>query len=370
MLAADKIFNKIWDFALNEGIVSTMSKTFHSWIDKDGKKKINRWHKEDNLLLHTHMVMQEILKFIKTRDVSSEKLAEELLLIGLLHDIGKTFCYSFRETKKGIVKTFNGHDYASALYSIGLLKKYFNTKNESDKRFKEIVIPVLYHQQAHNHPVSIFGRSNPNYKHLSLKEKVFIDILQRADDKGRISESKNEVDLELYKLQLSEYDQYRENSEKFEKELHVFFGLPGTGKTTYRYKLIEEYGKNNVGVISSDDIIEEWAKEHGLSYTEAFKLIPAKYRESKINESIRAAKDKDIVIVDMTNLTKKSRRKWFNTFGKRKRIVHMFLRDYRKIIKDRAEKVGAENVLKLLTASTVPSIVEEKIDEVRIHLNV
>jgi adenylate kinase len=368
MLVVSKTFDKIWDFALNEDIVTTMANEFHSWIDKDGKRRINRYHKEDSLLLHTYMVMQEIQNYLKTKGVKNERLVEELLLIGLLHDIGKTFCYSFRETKRGIVKNYNGHDYAGALYSIGLLKKYFKNESSNIERLRELIVPILYHQQAHKHPISIFNRSNPNYKHLSLKEKFYLKILQHADDNGRISELRNEVDLVIYKALLAEYYLYREKSEKYDKELHVFFGLPGTGKTTYRYKLIEKYGKENVGVISHDDIIEEWAKEHNLTYPQAFKLIPTEYREAKFNEAIKAAKNKDIIIIDMTNLTKRARRKWFNMFGKRKRIVHIFLRDYQGILNDRTEKVGIDNIKDMLSATTVPSIIEELIDEVNIHL--
>jgi tRNA uridine 5-carbamoylmethylation protein Kti12 len=310
------------------------------------------------------MVLNEIEKLIEKETISDNEMIEKLYLSGLLHDIGKTICCTIREMKKKKIKVFNGHDYAGAIKSIGVIKKYYGEKLTEEK-LRDIIIPILYHQQAHNHPVT---SDNPNYKHLTDTQKQILSILSEADDKGRISEFSNRIDLDEYENKITEYEKYLEQSGKYERELHLFFGIPGAGKTTKRYELIEKYGADRVGVVSHDDVIEKWAREHGMSYREAYPIVPDEYKKTEFNKMVKAAKEKDIVIVDMTNLTKKSRRFWFNEFRNRKKIIHIFLRDYDEIIKVREEKMDKSVIDKMLTTITVPSVIDEKIDEVKIHI--
>lgn len=79
-------------------------------------------------------------------------------------------------------------------------------------------------------------------------------------------------------------------------------GVPGSGKTTFRNECLQGYS-----VVSLDDFIEHKAKEEGCDYNHAF----SDYSSDAHHHSERmlrffAQEGKDIVI-DMTNLTKKSR---------------------------------------------------------------
>lgn len=91
----------------------------------------------------------------------------------------------------------------------------------------------------------------------------------------------------------------------------LLVGLPGAGKSTWT----REYLKSNPNtvVVSSDDLIEEFAKENSLTYSEAFKLVNQNEIEKammqRFNDAV--AEDKDI-IVDRTNMTSKGRNKFLS----------------------------------------------------------
>ena len=88
------------------------------------------------------------------------------------------------------------------------------------------------------------------------------------------------------------------------KIISMLVGVPASGKTTYRNSV----NAANFVVVSSDDILEELCFNAGVTYTEGFPMF--------INEATRIFNDKlgqainngECILVDRTNLTKKSRR--------------------------------------------------------------
>ena len=91
----------------------------------------------------------------------------------------------------------------------------------------------------------------------------------------------------------------------------VLSGLPGSGKTTIRKSI--EY--KNFSHVSSDDYIEYYAKSRGLSYSQVFEEL-IKYANTYANmvydNAVMQSRD---IIVDRTNLTKKSRSRWVSQLG-------------------------------------------------------
>jgi predicted kinase len=87
------------------------------------------------------------------------------------------------------------------------------------------------------------------------------------------------------------------------KIISVLVGVPASGKTTYRNSV----NAANFVVVSSDDIIEELCANAGVTYNEGFSKF--------INEATRIFNDKlgkalnngECILVDRTNLTKRSR---------------------------------------------------------------
>jgi predicted kinase len=93
-------------------------------------------------------------------------------------------------------------------------------------------------------------------------------------------------------------------------------GLPRSGKSTYRKALTGT-------VISRDDILMEYDSEK--SYSEIWETLSSgdhKEIDQKVQKRYQeAVKNKEDIIVDMTNMSKKSRKKWLSNPG---------LKDYHK----------------------------------------
>lgn len=94
----------------------------------------------------------------------------------------------------------------------------------------------------------------------------------------------------------------------------VLIGPPCSGKSTYLKTLEYDF------VISSDDIVEILCRQNGLTYHEYFQLpgehsLKVQHRhifESLIDESLNHKH----VVWDLTNLTRRSRRKIFQHYPK------------------------------------------------------
>lgn len=89
----------------------------------------------------------------------------------------------------------------------------------------------------------------------------------------------------------------------------MFVGLPGAGKSSYRKRIIERHKNQNICILSTDDYIENLAKEQGKTYSEVFKEGTKESHKIMNEMLIRATKNKDIIIWDQTNLAANTRRK-------------------------------------------------------------
>lgn len=93
---------------------------------------------------------------------------------------------------------------------------------------------------------------------------------------------------------------------------HFLIGPPASGKSTFRAQFIaaRPEGSNPLVVISSDDLIDEFALENGLTYSQAFHEVDMKAIDRTVRErfaqAIRAGHD---IMIDRTNMTSKSRNK-------------------------------------------------------------
>lgn len=95
------------------------------------------------------------------------------------------------------------------------------------------------------------------------------------------------------------------------KTCFIMVGLPGSGKSTVAYELAREY---NASIASSDAFIERKAKDEGKTYNEVFdKYIGEATRVFNLKLFYAIANQENIVI-DRTNLSKKTRRGYLNRF--------------------------------------------------------
>jgi predicted kinase len=87
-------------------------------------------------------------------------------------------------------------------------------------------------------------------------------------------------------------------------------GVPGSGKSTYVKDYIRLYANEKVVILSTDDIIQNWADMSGKTYDDVFS--PVEYAEAErmmIIQAETAFRLNGTVIWDQTNLTPKGRAK-------------------------------------------------------------
>lgn len=129
--------------------------------------------------------------------------------------------------------------------------------------------------------------------------------------------------------------------------LTAFFliGPPGSGKSTWRNRYLEDYPNNNISVISTDDMIDAYAKEHNLTYTEAFKKSPLKDFEKLAFElTDKAISEKKDIIIDRTNMSVKVRSKFLSripdTYKKIAIVFSIPREELNKRLEKRAKETG------------------------------
>ena len=89
------------------------------------------------------------------------------------------------------------------------------------------------------------------------------------------------------------------------KHFIMLIGIPCSGKSTFT----EKYTKTgNFAVISSDNIIEEMAKEKNTTYSNIFKDAIGVANKTMLEQARKAFDNNENVIWDQTNLNIKSRR--------------------------------------------------------------
>lgn len=75
-------------------------------------------------------------------------------------------------------------------------------------------------------------------------------------------------------------------------ECIILVGLPGSGKTTYVNNINSD---NKFHIASTDNLIEQYANENGLTYTEAWNMLSVNLKtieEKMFSEFMEAVKAK------------------------------------------------------------------------------
>lgn len=130
--------------------------------------------------------------------------------------------------------------------------------------------------------------------------------------------------------------------------IYMMVGSPCSGKSTYINNTL-----NNCEIISSDNIIENIAKEQNKTYSEVFHEVNFKDVEKEMFEEFKnAIENNKNIVVDRTNMTIKSRRRFLSNIPKHYiKYAIVFDTDKETIFKrnkERFEKTGKhipENVI-------------------------
>ncbi len=151
---------------------------------------------------------------------------------------------------------------------------------------------------------------------------------------------------------------------------YVMVGLPGVGKSTYIKSLKEQF--SNLVVISRDDLLEEFAKEHGISYHEAYNqnTYNGNPIDTKLNfNKAKACQDGKTVVVDMTNMTIAARRRAMGNAPKYyKKIAIVFevedQEEHKRRLDSRPNKFIPQSALEFLQSIYVNPSTDEGFDEI------
>lgn len=298
----------------------------HGYSDKK-----NPHHLEGSVWIHTQMVLDEL----------SYETDNTLLVAALLHDIGKPFT---RIEKNGKV-LFRNHQNRGVFEAIDIAAYI----QENLAGFKNIQIEhvlnlISLHHIFFDH-LQNANRKTPIKLYNKLKgfDRCFIDRLYKlcvADYKGKINgESYNSL-YNFNQLFSMVNDIYSKNT--INRDINYFYfnevifniGIPYSGKN---------YNSTKLGytVISRDKLISDILWEY--SYNKTQEMVDQAMINVKLMDNLkRSINNRENIIIDMTNLTRKSRnlkRNLFpNCYKKTANVYYTGLKTIRERMNTRTEK--------------------------------
>lgn len=290
------------------------------------KQNLNPYHLEDDVWTHTMMVCQK-----------AENESRHVQIAALLHDIGKVLTRKENHEKKRV--SFFGHESMSAFLSLDILKEL----KLSDSQIVEIFQLICLHTEPFK-----LTEDELNKRlvfNIDLAEKLV--RLNKVDGDGRFYD--NESDREVF---LS--PQVSNDCNKKSSEVTFLVGLPCSGKSTF--------AKEADIVLSRDDLVEELGT--GDTYLECWKTVDQKEVDKELQSRFRKlVKEGKSFTIDMTNLSRKSRRKWLNQlpacYSKKAVVLLTGLAELQKRNEAREGKTIPEDVIENMCKSFYPPMFDE-----------
>lgn len=132
----------------------------------------------------------------------------------------------------------------------------------------------------------------------------------------------------------------------------ILCGLPGSGKSTWREEFLKE--NPDFAVHSQDDIIEEKAKDLNSTYDSIFENYVSKANQLFRDNLKDSIKNRENIIVDRTNLSKKSRRSILSQLPK---CYNVYIEVF--IVSEKSQSLYRENLLKRTSKQIPDKVVED-----------
>ena len=278
---------------------------------------INPHHIEGSVWTHTMLVMKEVDNAKRHGNKNGNVTDSETFMVhalaALCHDIGKAYCYVDLEDKSR--RRFTNHEGVSVVYAKEVLEQ-FEMMPFMMTRILTIVAKhgVLYPYFEDER----ISDKNKDKLAQSLKYDNIQDLIRffefdhygrfNAHDLGNVDASIQDLyDIKMRAEKLVSND----TTQPIKGQIVIMVGPPRAGKSTY----IETIIRPDTVVISRDNLVMKYGT--GDSYSESWKSLTVE-QQTMIDEEIiktynDALKDnKGHIIIDMTNMSKKSRSKWVN----------------------------------------------------------
>jgi len=292
--------------------------------------EVNPYHTEGDVWTHTMMVVNQ---------AAINQHPIEVQLASLLHDIGKAFTRRVNPDTNYV--SFRGHDGVSFYRSIGVLRKAYSDILTSEQMLT-VARLCAQHSFLYTWQNKKKGTRDSDWVSTAFAgESDYLSLLAMLatnDTTGRIyAAGKNETK--------GTYEQYvglnLGNGKMIDgsrPSLILLVGPPGCGKTTY-IKTMDEAKESFV--VSRDEIVMELGGSK--SYLENWRNVDQKEVDRKLNDRFQKFLNSDKhILIDMTNMSKKSRRKWINP-ARRKGfniIAIVFHTSHNDILKRNGERPG------------------------------
>jgi putative nucleotidyltransferase with HDIG domain len=296
---------------------------------KNNIESLNPYHLESDVFTHVMMVCKQ-----------AENMPYEVQVAALLHDIGKPSTRKVNP-KNGNVSFYN-HDAVSAFMSLDILKRpELNLSKEQQVRIFNM---IALHTQ-------MFKLTEDQLSKIGDWQLLDnLELLRYADHCGRFTS------IHSHQYEPRDLRCVRNEPRETTKEVVILCGLPASGKTSWKYENIDGGFYN----VSRDKIIEDIGV--GENYNEKWNNINQKQVDKQLQANFITAKAHDKVYVDMTHMSKKSRRRSLSHFGpeyKKKCVV--FLPDLQEIKlrnEKRCGKIIDESVYDKMMRSFYPPTYE------------
>jgi predicted kinase len=118
-------------------------------------------------------------------------------------------------------------------------------------------------------------------------------------------------------------------------------GVPGSGKSTW---ITNQLWAKDCVIVSTDNLVEQYAKESGKTYNEVFKEYMPTAVKLMAEQVVRAAESNKDIIWDQTSTTVTSRRRKFGMLPDYKHIAVVFKTPDNKELLSRLSSRPGKNI--------------------------
>lgn len=320
-------------------IVRDMKECSHHYDDQD---ELNGYHIEGDVWTHNCMVVNQC----------RESNNCNLLVAALLHDIGKPRARKENPEKKRV--HFWGHEPWSMFMATPIID-HINSDFDCYIRKQLVLEAISMHTDVYNVPREELANRLAGKHDLAQ----LLSDLSTADYNGRFYDN-GERDMEPIKWMDKKSVTIDDITKK--PQLICMIGLPCSGKSSI--VLSKPEIMSGYVILSRDLIVREIGKELNLStYNEAYN----KCNQDEVNTRFQARRklltNKGVnVILDMTNMGRKARRRNMQGFDKYNKTAEVVMTSMVNIYQRNAERVGkyiSPSVITRMVTSFQPPLYDE-----------